>query len=79
MITQHMVIDVITESVFLCSVLHTFMPPWDFLSDFPRAQKYYKVAVYVVGYVALNGRSTIYQSLSMKNQQANGKDNGAHQ
>lgn len=60
--------------VAICSVLHTVLPPWDFLNDFPVVQKYYKTFVYVVGYIALNGRSTLYQSISTKN--GNGKPNG---
>lgn len=54
--------------IVACSLLHTFLPPWDFLDSFPTAQKYYKVFVYVVGYVALNGRSTIYQQISISKQ-----------
>ena len=57
----------VTVTTFLASVLHTFLPPWDFLNDFPRAQKYYKVFVYIVGYVAINGRSTVYQHISVNN------------
>lgn len=64
MITQHQLMDIGTETIVVCSLLHTFLPPWDFLNDFPRAQKYYKLAVYIIGYVALNGRSTVYRSLS---------------
>lgn len=72
MITEHQWVDIFTETVVVSSILHTMLPPWDFLNDFPRAQKYYKLVVYLVGYVALNARSTVYQSVSMKNQQANG-------
>jgi hypothetical protein len=53
-----------SSTVTICSFLHTVMPPWETFNDFPRAQKVYKVIVYTVGYVALNGRSTLYQSLS---------------
>lgn len=67
--TQHQIYDYAIGAVFVCSVLHTFfLPPWDFLNDFPRAQKYYKAFVYFVGYVAINGRSAVFQSISMKNQ-----------
>ena len=52
---------------FVCSILHTFLPPWDFLNDFPRAQKYYKVVVYVIGYIAVNARSTVYNKISVNN------------
>lgn len=75
MITQHQLIDLATETVVTCSLLHTFLPPWDFLNDFPKAQKYYKLAVYVIGYIALNGRSTIYQSISTT--KGNNGGNGA--
>ena len=55
-----------TNAVTICSVLHTALPPWDFLSDFPRVQKIYKLFVYLVGYVAVNWRSTLWQSISTK-------------
>ncbi len=63
---------------FACSLLHTFLPPWEFLDDFPAIQKIYKVIIYVIGYIAGNGRSTIYRDLSTKNgtqtsKAANGK------
>jgi predicted membrane channel-forming protein YqfA (hemolysin III family) len=53
-----------TEVVTICSVLHAVLPPWEALNDFPTAQKYYKLFVYLVGYIALNWRSTLWQSLS---------------
>lgn len=77
MITQHQLLDLATETVAVCSVLHTLLPPWDFLNEFPRVQKYYKLVIYVIGYLALNGRSTAYQSISMKNQIKNG-NGGQH-
>jgi hypothetical protein len=52
---------------FACSLLHTFLPPWEFLDDFPTVQKIYKAVIYVIGYVAGNGRSTIYPTLSTAN------------
>jgi hypothetical protein len=64
----HWVYDAVAGTVLTCSILHSFLPPWDWLADFPRAQKYYKAFIYLVGYIAINGRSTVYQSLSMKNQ-----------
>ena len=63
--TPH-VIDIITRVVFIASILHNALPPWEFLNDFPRIQKVYKVLVYIVGFVAVNGRSTIYQSISIQ-------------
>lgn len=56
-----------TEVVAICSVLHTILPPWEALNDFPTAQKYYKLLVFFIGYAALNGRSTVYPSLSTAN------------
>lgn len=47
------------------------------LADFPRAQsvfrgafhnRWYKLLVYTVGYIALNARSTVWQSISVKRQ-----------
>lgn len=66
-ITYHDVKDVIEQTVVICSVLHTFLPPWDFLVDFPRVQKVYKVVIYVIGYVAISGRSAVYRKLSIEN------------
>ena len=65
MITQHQLLDIATETVVVCSILHNFLPPWDFLADFPRAQKYYKLVIYIIGYVALNARSTVYRSIAV--------------
>lgn len=56
-----------TEVVTVCSVLHAILPPWEALNDFPTAQKYYKLFVYLVGYIALNWRSTLWKELSTDN------------
>jgi hypothetical protein len=61
---QSHVFNIVAGIVLIASVLHAVLPPWDFLSDFPTAQKYYKLVVYVVGYIALNARSTLYKSIS---------------
>jgi hypothetical protein len=53
-----------TEIVTGASVLHTLLPPWEAFNDYPAIQKPYKVIVYIIGYAALNGRSTVYPSLS---------------
>ena len=55
-----------TEIIAGASLLHTFLPPWEAFNDYPSIQKPYKLIVYIVGYVALNGRSTIYPALSTK-------------
>src|SRR5438034_3681389 len=54
----------VAQVSFACSLLHTFLPPWEFLDDFPTVQKVYKAIIYVIGYVAGNGRSTLYKSIS---------------
>ena len=56
----------LSSTVTICSIAHTALPPWDFLSDFPRVQKVYKLLVYLVGYVAVNWRSTLYPVISTK-------------
>lgn len=53
------VVKTITEVVASASLLHTLLPPWEAFDDFPGVQKYYKVLIYFVGYVALNGRSSV--------------------
>lgn len=63
----HNLLDIATETVAVCSVLHTVLPPWEAFNDFPAVQKYYKLLIYVIGYMALNGRSTVYQGISTKN------------
>lgn len=55
---------VYTQTVTICSVVHNFLPPWEFLKEFPRAQRWYRLLVYLVGWVALNQRSTMYPSIS---------------
>lgn len=66
--TPHQLTDGVAYTVMVCSLLHTLLPPWDMLSDFPSAQRYYKLVVYIVGYVGLTGRSTVYKSISMSRQ-----------
>lgn len=60
-------VKTLTEVVAVSSLLHTILPPWEVFGDFPKVQKFYKLFVYIVGYAALNGRSTVYQSISTKN------------
>jgi len=57
----------VTEVVTCCSLAHTLLPPWEAFNDFPTVQKYYKLLIYFIGYAALNGRSTVYGSVSTKN------------
>lgn len=67
MLVLHDVYDYGLGAVGVCTMLHTFLPPWEILDDFPTVQKYYKVLVYFVGYVAGNARSTVYRSISINN------------
>jgi hypothetical protein len=62
----HWFFDYAAATIVVCSILHTFLPPWEFLNDFPTAQKYYKAGVYLIGYIAGNARSSVYKSLSTK-------------
>jgi hypothetical protein len=63
-INAHEAKDILFDIVVGCSVAHSFLPPWDFLNDFPQAQKVYKAFIYLIGYVAINARSTVYKSIS---------------
>ena len=62
----HEIKDIVLTVVVVSSVLHTVLPPWDAepFQAFPGFIKYYKVFVYLTGYVALNARSTVYRSIS---------------
>lgn len=66
----HEVKDIAMDVIVSCSVLHTFLPPWDAdaFQPFPTFTKYYKVFIYLVGYVGINARSTVYKSISCANQ-----------
>lgn len=61
--------EIVFNIIVFSSVLHTFLPPWDAepLKPFPRLQAYYRLIIYVVGYTALNARSTVYKSISIQN------------
>lgn len=64
--TIHVLKDIAAEVIVACSVAHSVLPPWDAeaFKPYPRFVKFYKVFVYLVGYVAINMRSTIYRSIS---------------
>lgn len=68
--------DIAFDLVIGCSIAHTFFPPWDAepFKPFPRFQKYYRLLIYVIGYVGINFRSTVYKSISIEN--PNGKNAG---
>ena len=65
----HEMIDIGMRVVIVCSIVHTFAPPWDAeaLQPFPTLKNYYRLFIYIVGYVALNARSTVYKSISVGN------------
>jgi hypothetical protein len=62
-------IDLGMRVVVICSLIHTFAPPWDAeaLRPYPKLKDGYRLFIYLVGYVALNARSTIYKSISVQN------------
>lgn len=65
----HELFDIVSRTVMVASVLHTVLPPWDAepLKPFPRLQAYYRLFIYVTGYVAINARSSVYRSISIQN------------
>lgn len=76
MIDLHAAKDIAFDIVVAASVLHTVLPPWDApaIAGLPTFQKYYRIAIYFVGYVAINARSTVYRSISQQNQQDKPED-----
>jgi hypothetical protein len=62
-------IGTLTEFSVICSILHSILPPWDspFLDGFPKAQKVYKSFIYLLGYLAVNVRSTVHRDISTDN------------
>ena len=75
------VTEVITLCSFLHTVLPPWdwKPKFieEGLADFPTSQaafysifhnRWYKLLIYVIGYIALNGRSTLWRGIAMKNQ-----------
>lgn len=56
------VLHIVLRVIVVSSVVHIFLPPYDVFNDFPRFQKYYKLFVAVVGYVALNARGKLIQA-----------------
>lgn len=74
----HAIKDVAFDVIVGCSALHTFLPPWDAppFQPFPRFQKYYRVLIYIVGYIGINARSTVYPSISVNNPNGLNSGNG---
>ena len=91
LIQHHKLIDIATETVAVCSVLHNVLPPYNWepefvtagLAEFPAAQKafhaifnnrWYRFFVYLIGYVALNARSTVWRgAISLQKKLADAK------
>jgi hypothetical protein len=62
-----------SKAVLICSILHTLLPPWENFEEWPVLQRYYKLFVFLVGYIALNARSTIYShKISLEKQVSDG-------
>jgi hypothetical protein len=68
MFDWHKWLDIATRAVFVASILHSVLPPWDAeaFRPFPSFMKYYKLLIYILGYVAINARSTLYKSISIE-------------
>lgn len=60
--TETTAIHIILRIIVIASVVHIFLPPYDVFNDFPKFQKYYKLFVSVVGYIALNARGKMIQA-----------------
>lgn len=60
-----------TNLVTVSSHLHSMLPPWDAapIAAFPTLQKFYRLFIYLLGYLAAEYRSTVYPSLSTKDGQ----------
>lgn len=65
-VNLHELKDIAFDVVVGCSIVHTALPPWDAdaIKQFPTFQKYYRLLIYLVGYIAINFRSTVYSSIS---------------
>jgi hypothetical protein len=70
MIGAHEWVDIGTRTIVICSLLYTFLPPWEIFNDFPAVQKYYKLLLAIVAHMAIAGRSSVYRSIK------NGKSDG---
>jgi hypothetical protein len=59
---ETVIIHWILQIIVGASILHAILPPYDVLNDFPNAQKYYKLLLAIVAYVALNVRTKVIQA-----------------
>jgi len=51
----------IPEIIAVASIVHIILPPYETFNDFPRLQKYYKLGVAIIAYIALNARGQVIQ------------------
>lgn len=58
-----------TNVVTVSSHLHSLLPPWDgdAIAAFPTFQKWYRLFIYFLGYVAASYRSSVHPSISTQN------------
>ena len=56
------VFHILLRVIVAASVLHILLPPYDVLDGFPTAQKYYKVLLAIVAWLALNLRTKLIQA-----------------
>jgi hypothetical protein len=55
-------IHIALQVIVGASILHIFLPPYDIFKDFPSFQRYYKLVLALVGYLALNVRTKMIQA-----------------
>ena len=63
-LSAHDWFDIFTRLSVGCSILYSVLPPFEVWSDFPSAQKYYKLLLAFVGGIAINARSKVYPAIS---------------
>lgn len=60
----HAIKDIGADVVVCARLALTFLPPWEAFADYPRTQRFYKLCIYIVGWIALSQRSRVYKSIS---------------
>lgn len=50
------IIHVALRVIVVASIVHVFLPSYETFDGFPRFQKYYKLFVAIVAWIALNAR-----------------------
>jgi len=68
-ITLHQLFDWAGAIVLFCSVLGSFLPPYEWFSQWPRFQAVYKILVMTVTkWGSLNLKSVVYPSMTVPQQ-----------